>query len=56
MFEKPSKSKGSSAGTLSSYSSPLVTQLQGQLQTNQTEFQTTQSCLHSREDELRTTS
>jgi len=47
MFENPSKSRGSSTRTSFSYSSPLVTQLQHQLQTTQTELQTIQTCLHS---------
>jgi len=54
MFKRPSRSEGSSAGTLSTYSSPLVSQLQHQLQTTQIELQTTQSHLYLTEEELRT--
>ena len=52
MFEKSTTSRRSG---LSAYSSPVVTQLQDQLQVTQNELQTTQSRLHSTEDELRTT-
>lgn len=52
MFEKPTTSRRSGS---SAYSSPVVTQLQDQLQATQNELQTTQSRLHSTEDELRTT-
>jgi len=38
MFERSSRSRGSSIGTSPSYFSPLVTQLQHQLQTTQTEL------------------
>ena len=54
MFKRPSRSEGSSAGTLSTYSSPLVSQLQHQLQTTQIELETTQSHLYLTEEELRT--
>ena len=55
MFERPSKSGGSSERTSCSYSFPIVTQLQPELQTTQTELQTTQSQLDSTKEELSTT-
>jgi len=61
MFERPSRARGSTLGA-SSYTSPMVTQLQDQLQSTQSELQTTQSELQttkehlcSTEEELRTT-
>lgn len=55
MFERPTKSRRSSCSTSSTYSFPLVTQLQDQLQTTQNELQTTQARLHSTEEKLRST-
>jgi len=55
MFDRPAEATRSSCSTLSAYSSPLVTQLQDQLQTMQNELQTTQARLHSTEEELRST-
>jgi len=60
MFGRPSRARGSTTGA-SSYTSPIVTHLQDQLnstqsklQTTQTELQTTKDCLCSTEEELRT--
>ena len=55
MFEIPAKPMRSSGSMLSAYSSLLVTQLQDQLQTTQNELETAPACLHSTEEELRTT-
>ena len=55
LFPSQARCRGSTAAASSSYSSPLVTQLQDQLQTTKNELQITQSRLHSTEDELRTT-
>ena len=61
IFERPSRARGSTAEA-SSYTSPVVTQLQAQLhstqselQTTQAELQTTKERLCSTEDELKST-
>ena len=54
MFDRPAKSMRSGCSTLSAYTSPLVTQLQDQLQTTD-ELQITQARLHSVEEELKST-
>ena len=54
-FPRPARFRGSTAAASSSYSSPLVTQLQDQLQSTQNELQTTQARLHATEEELRST-
>jgi len=55
MFERPTTSRRTGCSSSSAYSSPIVTQLQDQLQTTQNELQTTQARLHSTEEELRST-
>jgi len=55
MFERPITSRRSGGSTSSAYSSPVVTQLQDQLQATQNELQMTQARLHSTEEELRST-
>jgi len=55
MFDRPAKCTCSGCSTSSAYISPLVTQLQDQLQTTNNELQTTQARLRSTEEELRST-
>jgi len=55
MFERPTTSRRTSCSSSSAYSSPIIIQLQDQLQTTQNELQTTQARLHSTEEELRNT-
>ena len=55
MFERPTTSRHTSCSSSSAYSSPIVTQLQDQLQTTQNDLQTTQAQLHLTEEELRST-
>ena len=55
MFERPAKVRRVSASTSAAYTSPVVTELQGQLQTTQNELQMTRAELKSTREELRTT-
>lgn len=55
MFERPTTFKHTSCSSSSAYSSPIVTQLQDQLQTTQNELQTTQARRHSTDEEFRST-
>jgi len=55
IFNRPAKSTRSGCSTSSTYTSPLVTQLQDQLQTTNNELQTIQAQLYSTEEELRST-
>ena len=52
---RPSRTRGSTSGASSSYTSPMVALLQDQLQTTQFELQTTKARLCSTEEELRST-
>jgi len=51
MFERPSRVRGSTSQA-SVYTSPIVTQLQDQLQSTQFELQTTQSKLQTTKERL----
>ena len=55
LFERPTTCRRTGCSNSSAYSSPIVTQLQDQLQTTQNELQMTQARLHSTEEELRST-
>ena len=55
MFERPAKVRRVSGSTSAAYTSPVVTELQGRLQSTQDELQTTRAELLSTREELRTT-
>jgi len=55
MFERPAKVRRVSGSTSAAYTSPVVTELQGRLQSTEDELQTTRAELLSTREELQTT-